>query len=108
MKVWSDIGCESEKVIEDYIKVILNVGVVTDEVSEITLYPNPTSSYFYLEGETIDKVEIYDLRGLKVLGLENNGKSKVGINLEHLKDGVYIIKVIKRTGIIYERIVKQK
>lgn len=60
-----------------------------DESLEISLFPNPTSGLISFNTVSkIDKIEIYDLNGRKVIENKNTGS----INVEQLQNGFYFAK----------------
>lgn len=67
--------------------------VATNEVSKISIYPNPTSNYLNIKNEDnvpLD-ISIFDLSG-NVL-IENNRFLGKSINLSDLQTGVYLLKM---------------
>lgn len=61
----------------------------------LKLYPNPTSNFFTIESEIyIDKYEIYDIKG-NLISNNHNIMSNI-INVENLKTGLYLIKIISK------------
>jgi len=69
---------------------------VTKEEPEIILYPNPTSGRFsiHLSDNVIERIEIYNLSGQKVITL---GKDQIGndteIDMTTYARGLYLIKI---------------
>lgn len=66
--------------------ILLNTADV--ELTKSQLYPNPTSTVFYVNDLSIDKVSIFDLTGKLVLTTSN---TKNGISVQGLEKGVYIV-----------------
>src|SRR5690606_21827769 len=66
----------------------------------INLYPNPTTDKLFWSGESviIKKVTIYNINGKKII--EQN-VSENSINVSHLANGTYIVKLESNNEIIY-------
>ncbi len=67
------------------------MGVDESEFSNsVVMYPNPAGSVVTVESNfsVIDRVEVYSLLGTKVLEASNNT-----FNVNHLAEGVYMVKV---------------
>ena len=61
---------------------------------KILLYPNPTSSYFEIQGSMIDKVRIYDVTGKMVLLEENTNR----VDVKGLEKGIYYVQFSNTAG----------
>jgi hypothetical protein len=68
-----------------------------DFESSFSFYPNPASSFIYLElkGE-IGEIEIMDLQG-KIIQ-RNQVFSDKELNLENLEKGVYLLRFVSERG----------
>lgn len=67
---------------------------VTDE---LTVYPNPSTGILTIEGQTLSSIEvihIYDIQGKLVLEQKIGNTQKEVLNLETLKSGLYIMKLL--------------
>tara|TARA_R110002050_G_scaffold295080_1_gene453539 strand:- start:70 stop:1656 length:1587 start_codon:yes stop_codon:yes gene_type:complete len=80
--------------------IIENVNSISDNCSKILsvdklfsdnlhVYPNPTNGYVNFN-MSLDVIDVYDVSGKNVLSKTNSET----INLENLKNGIYIVKVI--------------
>ena len=97
--------------VEDYI-IIVNNTLAIDNFDEndktVSVYPNPSSSDIFLKSsENILKVELYDLRGRKIIQQNNLNKFETQFNVEHLKEAIYILNVYTKEKIIVKKIVKK-
>jgi len=98
-------GSYPVEVIADII-VTDNTAISEISVSNIKIYPNPTSDILFVECENINAIKLYDLLGKEVLTQISNGK--VTVNISHLPKGIYNVQIIsngKITG--NSKIVKQ-
>ncbi|MFD1161870.1 T9SS type A sorting domain-containing protein [Hwangdonia seohaensis] len=71
----------------------LAVSLSTDSFlkDSFKLYPNPASDVIHIASKiAIDKVELYNVLGKKVLQSSNSSKA---LNIESLQSGIYILKV---------------
>ncbi|MDG1160624.1 MAG: GEVED domain-containing protein, partial [Flavobacteriaceae bacterium] len=78
--------------VEDYV-IIVNNTLDIDNFDEndrtVSVYPNPSSSDIFLKSsENILKVELYDLRGRKIIQQNNLNKFETQFNVEHLKEAI--------------------
>jgi len=97
--------------VEDYV-IIVNNTLDIDNFDEndrtVSVYPNPSSSDIFLKSsENILKVELYDLRGRKIIQQNNLNKFETQFNVEHLKEAIYILNVYTKEKIIVKKIVKK-
>lgn len=75
----------------------------------INIFPNPTSSLFFIKStsERINSIIITDIRGQLVFknsyGLEND----IQINLSDKPNGIYFVKIHTAEKIFYQKIIKQ-
>ncbi len=80
-------------------RTVLGIKAVNFSLSpsQITIHPNPTSQYINIQGANVSSVSIFASSGiLKLQAIKTNK-----IDVSHLADGVYIIKVSKEDGSHY-------
>ena len=70
---------------------------VKEENLNFKIYPNPTSDYFMLEGDGIDKVVIYNIIGREVRSYKATEGTKFTVS--DLPEGIYIIRLITAAGL---------
>ena len=84
-----------------------NLGVEGLNVSELSIYPNPTSDILNIEGNLkIEKVVIYDLLGRNILEISPMVE-KTQIDMNGLKAGVYLASITSEGKRIVRKIVKE-
>jgi len=79
----------------------LNVGINETNLSEINIYPNPTTGQLKIEnGELkINNVEIFDVYGRKIHALTPSLLHPfTTINISHLNSGIYFVKITTDSG----------
>jgi hypothetical protein len=73
-------------------------------LNELKIYPNPVEAEFTIKtNERINKVEIFDLTGKKIITYENQNK----FDISSLKKGVYLVKVKTNNYHITTKLIKQ-
>ncbi len=76
------------------------------ETYEIKLFPNPVSgNLLFVESakDRIESVEFYSLSGMKVLSRNPVGERSAGIDVTHLKPGMYVSCIIMENGCTLNR-----
>lgn len=76
-----------------------------ETIKKANIYPNPCSSYFYLELDNNEQasIEIYNLSGNEILKIEKTIGNK--IDIADLSAGVYILRIIQKDEITYNKII---
>ena len=84
-----------------------NIGINNIEVNEVLVYPNPVKDKLLIQTELgIDKIEIYDMLGKEVLIQTTNDKTE--INISHLPQGIYNVRIFSEGKVVGKsKIVKQ-
>lgn len=77
------------------------------EQTRITVFPNPASHHLSVtvEGAELQRVEVVDLTGRKVMS-QTGVNGTVTVNVEALKDGVYLVNITTDKGRQTRRFVK--
>jgi len=82
------------------------LGILSEEISEINIYPIPASNYVNLKTPNhikIKSMRLIDMNGKVVMQLQN-GIEK--INVSQLQQGVYLIQITTENGSLSKRIIK--
>ncbi len=76
---------------------------------QVSLYPNPVKSNLYLTTpNTIELVEVFNLKGQKLQLPENNlDSNQKSIDFSDLAAGVYLVKMTTNKGVVVKRVIKQ-
>jgi len=95
----------------------IEVGITeTDNNSSIQIYPNPTATEIFIQSELqIEKVEIFDMMGRNVETLRATsivrqsdiGQSEIVLNIAHLPNGIYFVRIQTETGVVTRKVVKK-
>ena len=96
---------------------LTNIELVTHhEPSDISIYPNPTTGELRIRNyETtfgdnqlgIEKVEIFDIVGKKLSTVNFRLSTINSIDISHLPEGIYFVRVMTEKGVVTKKIVKR-
>jgi hypothetical protein len=98
---WMDLSVAG---MPGYTWMIRAYGITTLGVEEpisnktTSLYPNPTTGQFTVEGLNVAKVEVYNLVGQKIC--EQQGSKVVNINATEWNKGIYLVNIIEENGAV--------
>ena len=67
-------------------------GFATVSKADFVIYPNPATSSFSINTQSLTKVQIYKENGTLVLSKQVNGKESISTN--NLTKGMYVVKII--------------
>ena len=101
-------GCDSTLIL--HLTVIStqdsNIGIrMPDGEIDFTLYPNPTQGRIALQGNaTIEAVEVYDLKGRRLMRYEGNKRE---LDITSLPSGTYVLRLFTGNSAVVRRVVKQ-
>lgn len=71
--------------------------------NDFKLYPNPVTNFFTIDAQkTIQKVEVYNLMGAKVM--ETN---QTQVNISSLNAGMYLVKIYSENRVGVQKIIKK-
>jgi hypothetical protein len=93
--------------VEDYLITINNSLAIEDFNGSdkiVRVFPNPSSSEMFIKSSRdILKIELYDLRGRKIIQQNNINKLETQFNIEHLSEATYILNVYAKDKIIVKK-----
>ena len=69
----------------------------------VSIFPNPTTDRFTVNGENLKHVTVFNTVGQKVYDVECQGES-VDINLSDMKSGIYLVRISTLDGDVTKRI----
>jgi len=82
-------------------------SVSSNELLNISMYPNPTSSRLNISAQsTINSAAIYNLLGKQVMSLEIN-KTSESIDVSNLSSGIYLIKYTVNNAVGTAKFIKE-
>lgn len=90
----------------------VSAALATPEVTleNVRVFPNPTNELINVlipNSVELTQVRLYDLQGREVLNRETHGDT-AKLNVQHLSEGVYIVRVENSLGSTAQRVVIKK
>lgn len=88
----------------------VNTTLSSDSFSqtEIQIFPNPFDEQLtILSSEFIQQIKVYDMLGKQVYDKSNVNNNQTALSLNHLSNGVYIIKIVAENNIKTQKIIKK-
>jgi hypothetical protein len=85
------------------------VNTVSDNraMARVAIYPNPSSDYLSISADNaIETVEIINVNGEVVMAKEASA-AIIHLNVKHIAEGAYWVRVISHTGVSVGKFVKQ-
>ncbi len=80
---------------------------IEDLDNEIAIYPNPCKNYLFVRTPQIPQsISLYDISGKRVMQVPNP-HALTRINLTHLPQATYVLKIKTKDGTLSKRIIKQ-
>lgn len=92
------------KIKEDYIIVTDPVSVDENAISEINVYPNPTSSVINISAEGMQNITIMDMTGRVVMSKDVNSNFET-ISAEGFAKANYMVRIATADGVVVKNIV---
>ena len=83
-----------------------NVSILNSNETAIRIYPSPANHQISIEGDNIVSIRIYSLLGEEMMRHRINGLNRVQINLDQLKNGIYLIEVETHETIVHKKVIK--
>ena len=81
-------------------------GMAENE-AQLKVYPNPTNNLVTIEAESMTEVLVYNIIGQCVLRKEIAG-NQATIDLQHVSEGLYLLRVKTANGIVSKRIAVER
>ncbi|MCE3075882.1 YncE family protein [Chryseobacterium gwangjuense] len=70
--------------------------------SKLSLYPNPASDKFFVQGLKSGKVQIYDLSGRLMMTTDY---TQSGVDVNNLSKGIYVVKITDKNNTFTEKLI---
>lgn len=80
-----------------------SIHFIKADNSLVSIYPNPASDYVTVEGGNINRVDLYDISGKKLL-IQSNNKT---ISIGNLHAGFYIVRIETDGNILQRKLLKK-
>ena len=89
---------------------VVPFGDLTDidegKTISVKVYPNPSNGFYFIEGQDINRIEVYDGLGQRILS-EESCNDFMQIDLSSRASGMYVLRVITNNGVTNNQIIKQ-
>ena len=82
-----DDDCEA---ISDVLSVLVEYDAVSENNSDVRLYPNPATNTIHVEGAGVQAVEVFNVLGQQVVSQQGNLEE---ISVENLQNGIYFVRL---------------
>ncbi len=98
-------GCQSDTA---YLEVtIVGESVDEDGKDPMVLYPNPVSSEVFVEGDGLNKVELFSMEGVLLdVVVIGSVSDKIRVCMDGFSAGVYYLKVYGKHRLVAKRFIK--
>ena len=87
----------------DFEEVMAPTGISDFDLSNLTVYPNPTTGMVTIVAEEVSRVEVYNQIGVLVARYTNEQV----IDLGNLSSGIYVLRVTTPQGVAIRKVVKK-
>ena len=87
----------------DFEEVMSPIGISDFDLSDLTVYPNPTTGLLTIVADEVNRVEVYNQIGVMVAAYT---EERV-IDLTNLSSGVYVLRVTTPQGVAIRKVVKK-
>lgn len=96
-------------VLGTYATKYVRIGYTQVSINDVNgirfnVYPNPATSTLNVAGDNIQRVELYNALGQRVMSQQVNGNA-AGINVNNLSKGAYILKVYSNGAVSTQNVV---
>ena len=78
-------------------------GIAEWTADNLTVYPNPTYGQFFIEGQRIATVMIYNASGQIVAEIDNTESERISIDCNGWNPGLYNVRIISVEGMVATR-----
>ncbi|WP_339614325.1 T9SS type A sorting domain-containing protein [uncultured Winogradskyella sp.] len=81
-------ACEERSAVVDVVLSVININ----KLDALHIYPNPTSDFIYLKGNTtlVERIDLFSIAGQKIKSIKSNFEE---IDVKMIEAGVYFLKI---------------
>lgn len=99
--------------VEDYLVIINDRTLTANDINKndttVNVSPNPSTNIVYVTSKNnLSKIELFDLRGRKIIQQNNLTKFDTQFDIEHLENAIYILNVYTNGEKIVKKLIKSK
>ncbi len=109
---YETVIAESDETNNTFNTISPEIQLLTDNVinikkgNNVSIYPNPSTGIFTIEGNDIQKIELVDITGKTVLNVIAS-EAKQTVNLTQNPKGIYFAKITTSEGVITKKLIVQ-
>lgn len=84
-------------------------GISNADFSDIQISPNPSNGLFKIQGSNllVESVEVFSLLGERIFYQKNLDQSQIIIDLSRFTNGLYIVNIKTKQGLIQQKLIKE-
>ena len=75
-------------------------------VKPASVYPNPSKGVFFVEGQGIERIEVYNSLG-QCLQVATTNDDVLKVDLHDLAEGMYLLRVVTLQGVSNHTLIKK-
>jgi hypothetical protein len=106
---YGDMDCTSAPANRKYEANVFELHIyysptgLTEELSQVNIYPNPTKDFVTVEAESMSQISVYNPLGQCVLSIQSDGHPTL-IDLRDAVPGLYLLRIVTEQGEKVKRI----
>jgi len=86
--------------------VLATDDVHLNDINSLKLYPNPSSSTFYIN-KKVKKLQLFDITGKNVKTFSGDFSENYGFDIQALNNGIYFVKIKTEDTILTKKVIKK-
>ena len=90
----------------ELVAIFSGLGVDDNEMTTASVYPNPTTGLFIIEGQDITEVEVYNAQG-QLIRTQMVSGDRTEIDLSNAANGLYLVRIMSGAGVTERTVVKR-
>ncbi len=90
----------------EFTPISTGINENNSRLANILVYPNPALTFINIKSNDIQKIEIYEISGKKILDENYKNETNICLNINSFPKGLYFIKVYTEAGIKVSKSIK--
>lgn len=90
-----------------YFAIATATGIDDSNLETISVYPNPTTGKFFVQGDGIQQIDIYNMDGKKIMTKDESSLLNPEIDLTNSASGIYMVRILTKEGVKNCKVVKE-
>ena len=102
------VKCETSDTISVLEKTV-GISEINNGKPSLVIYPNPTDGKLKIDNKElkIKSIEIFNTIGQPLLSIPSIMSPEIEIDISHLTDGLYFLRIKTENGIITKKLIKE-